>query len=40
VEEYPDRVEAWKLLWYSRFWIGYNLRKMKEVGGTSRMPGE
>jgi len=30
VEEYPDRVEAWKLLWYSRFWIGYNLRKMKE----------
>jgi hypothetical protein len=31
VEEYPDRVEAWKLLWYSRFWIGYNLRKMKEA---------
>jgi hypothetical protein len=27
VEEYPDRVEAWKLLWYSRFWIGYNLRR-------------
>ena len=22
--------ECWKLLWYSRFWIGYNLRKMKE----------
>jgi hypothetical protein len=32
VEEHPDRVEAWKLLWYSRFWIGYNLRKMKEAG--------
>jgi hypothetical protein len=40
VEEYPDRVEAWKLLWYSRFWIGYNLRKIKEVGGTSGIPGE
>jgi len=22
--------ETWKLLYYSRFWIGYNLRKMKK----------
>ena len=31
VEEYGDRyTEVWKLLWYSRFWIGYNLRKQRE----------
>jgi len=31
VEEYGDKyTEVWKLLWYSRFWIGYNLRKQRE----------
>jgi len=31
VEEYGDKyMEVWKLLWYSRFWIGYNLRKQRE----------
>jgi hypothetical protein len=31
VEECGDRyTEVWKLLWYSRFWIGYNLRKQRE----------
>ena len=24
LEDYGDRIEAWKLLWYSRFWIAYN----------------
>jgi len=24
--------ETWKLLYYSRFWIGYSLRKMKGQG--------
>jgi len=27
--------ETWKLLYYSRFWIGYNLRKMKEQRGKA-----
>ncbi|MFZ8855255.1 MAG: hypothetical protein ACO2OQ_03730 [Thermofilaceae archaeon] len=31
VEKYGHKyTEVWKLLWYSRFWIGYNLRKQKE----------
>jgi hypothetical protein len=33
VEEVGDKyTEVWKLLWYSRFWIGYNLRKQRERG--------
>jgi len=28
--------ETWKLLFYARFWIGYNLRKMKEEGKKER----
>ncbi len=35
VEKYGHKyTEVWKLLWYSRFWIGYNLRKQKEKKGT------
>ena len=30
VEEHGDRIEAWKLLWYSRAWIGINWRRMAE----------
>lgn len=30
VEEYGERIEPWKLLWYSRFWIAYNLGKMRK----------
>jgi len=30
VEEHGDKIEAWKLLWYSRAWIGINWRRMAE----------
>ena len=30
VEEHGDRIEVWKLLWYSRAWIGINWRRMAE----------
>jgi len=30
VEEHGDRIEAWKILWYSRAWIGINWRRMAE----------
>jgi len=30
VEEHGDRIEVWKLLWYSRLWIGINWRRMAE----------
>lgn len=34
VEEHGDRIEAWKLLWYSRAWIGINWRRMAEQRKT------
>jgi hypothetical protein len=30
VEEHGDKIKAWKLLWYSRAWIGINWRRMAE----------
>lgn len=31
LEEHGDKIEAWKLLWCSRFWIAYNWRKIREA---------
>jgi len=39
VEKYGHKyTEVWKLLWYSRFWIGYNLRRQKEREKEEKKP--
>ena len=40
VEEHGDRIEAWKLLWYSRAWIGINWRRMAEQRRKAAQQGD